>query len=68
MIFLESIRRLTPRRPVPSLKPTTYYVPVVSSGYVRVVGRSPLCPECAGPLSRASGCISCVCCGWGSCG
>jgi hypothetical protein len=60
MIFLDSIRRFTPRRPVPALKPTTYYVPVVSV--------APLCPECAGPLTRASGCVSCVYCGWGRCG
>jgi hypothetical protein len=45
MIFLDSIRRFSPRRPIPALKPTIYYVPVVSA--------TPLCPECAGPLSRA---------------
>jgi hypothetical protein len=60
VIFLDSIRRLSPRRPVPALKPTVYYVPVVST--------APLCPECAGPLTRASGCINCVYCGWGRCG
>lgn len=27
-----------------------------------------VCPECAGPLARASGCISCLQCGWGRCG
>jgi hypothetical protein len=27
-----------------------------------------VCPECAGPLARASGCVSCVQCGWGRCG
>jgi hypothetical protein len=59
MIFLDSIRRFSRRRPVPALKPT-YYVPVVSA--------VPLCPECAGPLTRASGCVSCVYCGWGRCG
>jgi hypothetical protein len=27
-----------------------------------------VCPECAGPLVRASGCVSCRHCGWGRCG
>ena len=27
-----------------------------------------LCPECAGPLARASGCVTCPACGWGKCG
>jgi len=30
------------------------------------VGR--VCPECAGPLIRASGCVSCRHCGWARCG
>ena len=60
MLFLDPLRRLTQRRSAPALKPTTYYVPVVQSTLV--------CPECAGPLTRASGCIGCVYCGWGKCG
>jgi hypothetical protein len=66
MIFLDSIRRLGPRRPNPALKPT-YYVPVVSAVYIPGVSAGPRCPECAGPLTPASGCISCVYCGWGRC-
>ena len=27
-----------------------------------------VCPECAGPLVRASACVSCAVCGWGRCG
>ena len=27
-----------------------------------------VCPECAGPLIRASGCMHCAHCGWGRCG
>lgn len=27
-----------------------------------------VCPDCAGPLVRASGCVSCLQCGWGRCG
>jgi hypothetical protein len=27
-----------------------------------------VCPECAGPLIRASGCVSCRHCGWARCG
>ncbi|MEO7476581.1 MAG: hypothetical protein ABIY46_14725 [Gemmatimonadales bacterium] len=27
-----------------------------------------VCPECAGPLVRASGCVTCRHCGWGRCG
>jgi hypothetical protein len=27
-----------------------------------------VCPECAGPISRPSGCLQCVQCGWGRCG
>jgi hypothetical protein len=68
MIFLDSIRRFTPRRPNPALKPTTYYVPIVTPGYIPVADPELLCPECAGPMTRASGCISCVYCGWGRCG
>jgi hypothetical protein len=52
MLFLDPLRKFASRRPAPALKPTTYYVPVVHS--VRV------CPECAGPLTNASGCIGCV--------
>ena len=60
MLFLHSLRKLPKRHPAPALKPTTYYVPVVQAARA--------CPECAGPLSRASGCVSCVYCGWGKCG
>jgi len=60
MLFLHSLRKFGQRRPIPALKPTTYYVPVVQTARV--------CPECTGPLSRASGCVSCVYCGWGKCG
>lgn len=27
-----------------------------------------VCPDCAGPLVHAAGCISCRQCGWGRCG
>jgi hypothetical protein len=27
-----------------------------------------VCPDCAGPVVRSSGCISCTQCGWGQCG
>lgn len=27
-----------------------------------------VCPECAGPIVRASGCLHCAHCGWGHCG
>jgi len=27
-----------------------------------------VCPDCAGPLARAAGCITCLHCGWGRCG
>ena len=60
MLFLHSLRKLPLRRSPPALKPTVYYVPVVHGAR--------LCPECAGPLSSASGCVSCVYCGWGKCG
>jgi hypothetical protein len=60
MLFLDPLRKLRQRHPAPSLKPTTYYVPVVPACRV--------CPECAGPLIRSSGCIGCVYCGWGRCG
>lgn len=66
MIFLDHLRKLRPRRFIPALKPTTYYVPVVSA--VPALSRGPLCPECAGPLTRASGCVNCAYCGWGKCG
>jgi hypothetical protein len=68
MIFLDSLRRLRPRRrpSAPALQPTIYYVPVVSA--VPAMRGAPLCPECAGPLTPASGCVSCLYCGWGKCG
>lgn len=28
----------------------------------------PVCPDCAGPLVRSSGCLNCTQCGWGQCG
>jgi hypothetical protein len=27
-----------------------------------------VCPDCAGPVVRSSGCINCTQCGWGQCG
>jgi len=27
-----------------------------------------VCPECAGPIIRNSGCLHCAQCGWGRCG
>jgi hypothetical protein len=62
MLFLHCLPKLPQRRSIPALKPTTYYVPVVQAV------RSCSCPECAGPLSRASGCVSCPYCGWSKCG
>jgi hypothetical protein len=26
------------------------------------------CPECGAPLRKASGCLTCLACGWGKCG
>jgi len=26
-----------------------------------------ICPECSGPLTRASGCVTCLQCGWSRC-
>ena len=60
MIFLDSIRRFSPRRPIPALKPTIYYVPVVSAAHAL-----PRMRRASGPRLR-------VCdlphCGWGKCG
>lgn len=42
-----------------ALKPTTYNPLVYNQ--IRV------CPECAGPIIRSSGCIACQQCGWGRC-
>jgi hypothetical protein len=33
----------------------------------RAQSRIKVCPECSGPIAQASGCISCVQCGWGRC-
>ena len=41
-------------------KPTTYQPSAPHP--IRV------CPDCAGPIVRSSGCISCTQCGWGKCG
>lgn len=27
-----------------------------------------VCPECAGPVTHAGGCLHCPQCGWGRCG
>jgi hypothetical protein len=27
-----------------------------------------VCPDCAGPLARTAGCVTCLQCGWGRCG
>ncbi len=27
-----------------------------------------VCPDCAGPLARTSGCVTCLTCGWSRCG
>jgi hypothetical protein len=27
-----------------------------------------VCPECSGPIVRASGCVHCAHCGWARCG
>jgi hypothetical protein len=45
------------------LSPTRYQPsnPLISN-QIRV------CPECAGPVVRNSGCITCKQCGWGKCG
>lgn len=41
------------RRPLPARIPAVHY---------RV------CPECSGLIVPASGCVTCVACGWGRCG
>ncbi len=46
-----------PPRDRGQLKPTVY----IGHDRVRV------CPECAGPLVRASACVACSQCGWGRC-
>ena len=50
----------TAPRPRPALQPTVYNQ--LTANNIRV------CPECAGPVVRISGCISCRQCGWGKCG
>ncbi len=53
----------------PPLAPTVLLVRAPNSN---ALGAQPLnafrvCPDCAGPLVRASGCVSCMQCGWGRC-
>lgn len=49
--------------PNPRLIPTRYWQPnTLINNNIRV------CPECAGPVVRNSGCITCRQCGWGKCG
>ncbi len=45
----------------PNPTPTKPGNPLTDSG-IRV------CPDCAGPIARTAGCISCLHCGWGRCG
>jgi hypothetical protein len=49
--------------PNPQLLPTRYQPsnPLINNN-IRV------CPECAGPVVKNSGCITCRQCGWGRCG
>jgi ribonucleoside-diphosphate reductase alpha chain len=47
-----------PRQPAASERPTN----PLTDRQIRV------CPECDGPLARASGCLTCLHCGWGKCG
>lgn len=40
-----------------------------SSRYAEPPGVIPrVCPDCAGPLARTSGCLTCLTCGWSRCG
>ena len=49
--------------PNPQLIPTRYWQSnTLTNNNIRV------CPECAGPVVRNSGCITCRQCGWGRCG
>ena len=49
--------------PKPQLIPTRYQpTNSLTTANIRV------CPECAGPLVRNSGCVNCRQCGWGKCG
>ncbi len=47
----------------PQLQPTVF-----KQGNPFVSNNIRVCPECAGPVVRASGCASCRHCGWGRCG
>ncbi len=49
----------------PQTQPTTYLSTrpnPLNYKHIRV------CPECAGPVSHNSGCVTCAACGWGKCG
>lgn len=50
-------------RLVPQLAPTV--LGTVNPMTDKILGR---CPECDGPVVKASGCASCPSCGWGKCG
>lgn len=50
-----------PLQPIPKPKPTRTDNPLADR-QIRV------CPECAGPLARSAGCLTCQACGWGRCG
>ncbi len=54
--------RPTPPGFRPSVTPAGRPQPQPPHRHVRI------CPECAGPVARASGCVSCMQCGWGFCG
>jgi hypothetical protein len=56
---------MPPFHPRPPLAPTRYQPPRHDPSAETVLR---VCPECAGPLIRASGCVSCRHCGWGRCG
>ena len=48
-------------RPEPSERPERFRNPLTDAT-IRV------CPECAGPIAKTSGCVTCLQCGWGKCG
>ena len=46
----------------------TRYARLAPTRYRPTPRPMPVCPECAGPLARASACVTCPACGWGKCG
>lgn len=63
MLIPPTLARIAAPRPALRPRPTEYPVPNPLT-----TAKLAHCPDCNGPLSHGSGCVTCLACGWGKCG